>query len=355
MRGKTWAAGAAFLLLVAACAPPPNKVAVIASPTPTPSPSPTPAIPLAAAAATFHVGEVGIAYVPVALSATGGVAPYRWAVVSGALPGGLTLGSDGSLSGTPTGGGTFTFTIQVADSGGSSAKIDGKIGVAAPLATSLIPGCQSYCNVELGCVDACGSFGTLGGGVGPYTYSLTQGPLPAGTTLNGLALTGTFKGLAGWLQFTVQVSDALGATSTISPKFWMYPHISFGGGSIPTNPQYPCWWTTAPPTAPGCTASFSYAGGTPGSGTPAVSATWTGYSQTCSPTPTPPASCPAPPMPTVTVSGGTVTISMQPAGRNWINGYKATLVVVLTNQDQCSPGPVNCSASASVQLTQTAG
>ncbi len=67
-------------------------------------------------------------YSPVALSATGGVAPYTWTIGAGALPGGLTLDGNGAVSGNPTSAGDFSFTIQVADAGGGTAKIDGKIG-----------------------------------------------------------------------------------------------------------------------------------------------------------------------------------------------------------------------------------
>ncbi|HCN28967.1 MAG TPA: hypothetical protein DIT64_09405 [Verrucomicrobiales bacterium] len=56
----------------------------------------------------------------VTLTASGGTAPYTWSVLSGALPAGVTLSSAGVLSGTPTAAGTFTFTVQVSDSGGGT-------------------------------------------------------------------------------------------------------------------------------------------------------------------------------------------------------------------------------------------
>ena len=45
-------------------------------------------------------------------TATGGTSPYTFSKTSGTLPTGLTLSSSGTLSGTPTATGTFTFTIQ---------------------------------------------------------------------------------------------------------------------------------------------------------------------------------------------------------------------------------------------------
>jgi hypothetical protein len=49
------------------------------------------------------------------ITATGGTAPYTYAA-TGALPGGLTLSSNGTLSGSPTAAGTANFTIKATDS-----------------------------------------------------------------------------------------------------------------------------------------------------------------------------------------------------------------------------------------------
>jgi hypothetical protein len=58
----------------------------------------------------------------VQLIATGGAAPYRWVLVGGSLPPGLTLSSSGLLSGTPTGpasgvalGSAAPFYVYVVD------------------------------------------------------------------------------------------------------------------------------------------------------------------------------------------------------------------------------------------------
>jgi hypothetical protein len=50
------------------------------------------------------------------LSAVGGNAPYKWALVSGSLPAGLSLSSSGVISGKPTVAGTSSFTVEVTDS-----------------------------------------------------------------------------------------------------------------------------------------------------------------------------------------------------------------------------------------------
>ncbi len=50
------------------------------------------------------------------ITASGGTAPYTYAVTAGALPSGLTLSSGGVLSGTTTAGGSFGFTVTATDS-----------------------------------------------------------------------------------------------------------------------------------------------------------------------------------------------------------------------------------------------
>ncbi|MHB8313606.1 MAG: G1 family glutamic endopeptidase, partial [Candidatus Dormibacteria bacterium] len=49
-------------------------------------------------------------------AASGGTAPYSWAITSGSLPSGLTLSSGGSIIGTPSAAGTASFGVQVTDS-----------------------------------------------------------------------------------------------------------------------------------------------------------------------------------------------------------------------------------------------
>src|SRR5206468_3328437 len=65
--------------------------------------------------ASLATAQVGMSYSDT-IAATGGTAPYTYAVSSGTLPAGLTLAADGTLSGTPTEGGSFSFTVQATDS-----------------------------------------------------------------------------------------------------------------------------------------------------------------------------------------------------------------------------------------------
>jgi len=66
---------------------------------------------------TLPNGFVGTSYNQT-LTATGGTAPYSFAVSAGALPEGVTLSSGGALSGTPTTQASYSFTIRATDANG---------------------------------------------------------------------------------------------------------------------------------------------------------------------------------------------------------------------------------------------
>ena len=69
---------------------------------------------------TLRDGIVGEPYAT-NLFSNGGIQPYRWEIVAGALPDGLDL-KDNVISGTPTTAGTFIFTAQVTDKAGTTAE-----------------------------------------------------------------------------------------------------------------------------------------------------------------------------------------------------------------------------------------
>ena len=60
-------------------------------------------------------GNVNVAY-SATLAATGGTGPYQWTVIAGTLPAGLSLASNGAITGSPMTVGTSNFTVQVLDS-----------------------------------------------------------------------------------------------------------------------------------------------------------------------------------------------------------------------------------------------
>ena len=79
--------------------------------------------------AVLDSAAAGQPYASEAFTAAGGVPPYDWTIVDGALPPGLSLDSfSGGLLGTPSAAGTYSFTLQVQDS----------LGAAAPAAAAQI-------------------------------------------------------------------------------------------------------------------------------------------------------------------------------------------------------------------------
>lgn len=86
--------------------------------------NPTPAT-LVITTTTMPQAYVSLSYLS-AVSATGGVAPYKWSIVGATLPPGLTLdATTGVISGTPTTTGTYSFTVQVTDSVGTTTAVQG--------------------------------------------------------------------------------------------------------------------------------------------------------------------------------------------------------------------------------------
>jgi hypothetical protein len=84
----------------------------------------------------LSTSPLGIATVGSAFSrqllASGGATPYSWSLVSGSLPDGLNLISNGLISGTPLATGTSEFTVRVTDPQNVSAQKALSVMVIAP-------------------------------------------------------------------------------------------------------------------------------------------------------------------------------------------------------------------------------
>jgi uncharacterized protein (TIGR03437 family) len=73
-------------------------------------------------------GTVAV-YYSQTITASGGTSPYQFSVTKGALPSGFTLTADGSLTGTPSQPGTFSFTVQVTDAAKLTATKDFQLNI----------------------------------------------------------------------------------------------------------------------------------------------------------------------------------------------------------------------------------
>ncbi|HUF10791.1 MAG TPA: immunoglobulin domain-containing protein [Rhodothermales bacterium] len=153
-------------------------------------------------------GVVGISY-SVHMEATGGDQCLIWSLVSGQLPTGLTLSSDGVISGVPTSQGTWSFVLRVADGDSFSEPFDeGTIDLVITVdATDSVPVITTTSLPDAGLSLAYLHSIAVSGGNGPLTWTLASGSLPPGLTLSeGGLITGIPQAL-GTRTFTVRVGD----------------------------------------------------------------------------------------------------------------------------------------------------
>lgn len=140
-------------------------------------------------------------------TASGGAAPYTYAVTAGALPPGLSLAPNGVLAGMPMGGGAYNFTITATDSSAPPGPYAGSqpysIMVAAPTLTLLpasLPGATRTV--------AYSSTLTASGGTTPYSYAVTAGALPAGLTLSSAGVLSGTPTVVGSFSFSITATDS---------------------------------------------------------------------------------------------------------------------------------------------------
>ena len=169
---------------------------------------PTPAVntPPTITTASLPNGVVGVAYTTTTLAATGST-PITWTRKSGSLPNGLTLSSNGVISGTPTTAGNYPFTIEAKNDYGTDSK-DYTVtvsGVAPTITTASLPN---------GVVGVAYTTTTLAAtGSTPITWSVS-GTLPPGLSLSNDVISGT-PTAAGTYSFTVTATNNYGSDNKI--------------------------------------------------------------------------------------------------------------------------------------------
>ena len=172
--------------------------------------------PLLAIASTLPPATVGT-YYDAYLSATGGIAPYTWAVSVGSLPDGLALLSDGVLEGTPSASGNYQVTLAVTDSSQPTPEVVTvtaalAVGAATPLAVTT----TTLSTASTG--EAYEAELAASGGTGPYAWSMATGELPPGLTLAATGILSGFPTAAGTYHFTVAVTDSASPTADVATK-----------------------------------------------------------------------------------------------------------------------------------------
>jgi len=164
---------------------------------------------------TLPGAEVGVSYTATLVAAPV-TPPSTWAITSGALPGGLTLNAaTGTISGTPTTAGSYTFFVTVTDTSPGTSPQQGFL-----INVTQIP--LSFLTTTLPDATEDSSYSqkvNVTGGTSPYTWSIVSGSLPDGLTLK--TSTGIISGTpdddtTGSYSFSIRVTDS--STSTLSAQ-----------------------------------------------------------------------------------------------------------------------------------------
>jgi uncharacterized protein YhjY with autotransporter beta-barrel domain len=209
-------------------------------------------------------GTVAVAYSQSLAGASGGTAPYSYAVTAGSLPAGLSLASNGTLSGTPTAGGTFNFTVTATDSStGTGPYTQSSASLSLTIAAATISYAPSNPAAGTAAVAYSQSLAGASGGTAPYTYAVTSGSLPAGLSL---ASNGTLSGTptaAGNFSFVVTATDSSTGTGPYTHSSSLLS-LTIGAPTISLSPASLTAATVGSATnqtitASGGTSTYTYA------------------------------------------------------------------------------------------------
>ncbi len=163
---------------------------------------------LTLAPTTLPNGTQGTGYTQT-VTATGATGAVSFALLSGSLPAGLSIGSGGVISGTPSAGGSSTFTIGATDSAGNTGSQLYTVNIGTSVLTVTPP------TLPAGTRNVAYSQNVgATGGTGPYTFTISGGALPAGVTMNSAGLISGTPTAAGPVSFTVRALDTLGNVGT---------------------------------------------------------------------------------------------------------------------------------------------
>jgi len=196
------------------------------APAPPPTPAPQPALQITTA--SLQKATVGTPYT-VTLAASGG-GSLTWTMSAGSLPAGLTFGSNGVVSGTPTGAGSYAFTVRV-DSGGRSASKQLGLVVADKLTAS--PPAEQTWEVKRPLQIAINAKGGTPG----YSWKLT-GTLPEKTGFvgnQGNGSTSYLRGVpaqAGTFPIVLTVTDVDGASAQVTLTLTVAPKLQITTFSV---------------------------------------------------------------------------------------------------------------------------
>jgi hypothetical protein len=144
---------------------------------------------------------------------TSGSSTYTWSVPSGSLPTGLTLSTNGTITGLITAAGVYRFTVRATDTANSANFADRLLTYSVTPLYLTLPNYTANYELPAGTVGTAYSFSLrMAGGTPPYTFTESPfNPLPPGISLSAAgAITGT-PTQAGDFYIRPVVTDANGA------------------------------------------------------------------------------------------------------------------------------------------------
>jgi Putative Ig domain len=165
---------------------------------------------------TAPVGVHGTGYW-FAFSTTGGSAPLSWTITAGALPPGLALGSDGTVSGTPTAASAtpYSFTVTATDSytpTAETASMNFSITISEPPPPTISGTSPPTAIVG---TPYSWQFSTIDG-LAPFVWTPPIAPM-GGLTLGPDGILGGTPTAAGIYPVSLTVTDALNQISPATP------------------------------------------------------------------------------------------------------------------------------------------
>jgi hypothetical protein len=159
---------------------------------------------------TLPSGTLGVAYSQT-LTSTGGTGTVTFAVSAGEPPTGLTLGSDGTFSGTPAETGTFPFTVTATDANSDTGTQAYSLQIVCPTITvspaTLAAGTSGVAYLAVTFTET--------GGAGTTGLSET-GALPTGMNFVAPVLSGT-PTQTGSFPINVTATDSNSCTGSVNP------------------------------------------------------------------------------------------------------------------------------------------
>lgn len=162
---------------------------------------------LTAQPSELPAATAGVAY-ELSLSVSGGGAPYVWTLDSGALPDGLTLSSDGVISGTPTTSGSSTAVLRVGDGTGQTLTTDRLSLVVNPQSARQAPLRITPPGIVKAKTNRKTSITLVAtGGTAPYRWAVI-GKRPQGVSLTRSGRLSVKVGRSATLRFVVRATDS---------------------------------------------------------------------------------------------------------------------------------------------------